>query len=362
MKKLVLLIILLLVPALSFAGYPPEVQADLEKRGAEGQRMIFARDYSTATKIFEKLIQEYPDHPIGYFGKLAVLEMRMLEHSDFHLGTELEAVAKQGRKAMVRTRNRKPTDWDLLVCGSLLGLESFYWARQKKWWDAYTLGVKSRQTFKRIKKRNPEFYDADFGLGMYLYWRSVFTKSVSFLRLFPDRRAEGIAIIQQVVEKGKFAKDLAEVNLGMMWMEERKYDKSHAIFGAYAERYSNNALLQIYDGRSLIGAKRYDEGVAAFERLLKVAPELKKGHYFIGMSRVLQKNPKHYGEAERELKTYLKVAPGGEWKGATYYWLARLEGLRGNKVRANEYYELALKQNPALKRMKFRIRGIGSGL
>jgi hypothetical protein len=364
MKRRLIIIILcaVILPLSAHAGFSPEVQADLEKRGMDGQQMIFARDYPKATEIFGKLIEEYPDHPIGYFGKMAVLEMKMLEHDDFHLGKELEETAKLGQKAMLRTLNRKPTDWDLLVCGSLLGLEGFYWARQAKWWDAYSLGVKSRQTFKRIKKRNPEFYDADFGLGMYLYWRSVFTKTISFLSIFPDRRAEGIAIVQQVVEKGKFARDLAEVNLGMMWMEERKYEESHRIFGKYAERYPNNVLLHMYDGRSLIGARRYDEAVGQFRHMLKLAPELKKGHYFIGMARVLQSNPKYYAEAESELEVYLKDAPGGEWKGATYYWLGRLEERRGNKAKAKAYYEDALKENPNLKNLKLRIRGIGSGL
>jgi len=344
------------------ASFSPEVQADLEKRGMEGQTMIFARDYPKAMEVFEKLIEDYPDHPIGYFGKMAVLEMQMLERDDFHLGNEFEATAKLGQKANLRTRNRKPTDWDLLVCGSLLGLEGFYWARQKKWWDAYSLGVKSRQTFNRIKRRNRNFYDADFGLGMYLYWRSVFTKSISFLSIFPDRRAEGIAIVKRVVEKGEFAKDLAEVNLGMMYMEEKKYGESARIFGEYAKRFPNNVLLHMYNGRSLIGARRYDEAVGEFEHMLKLDPQIKKGHYFIGVARVLQNDPKHYGQAEHELKFYLPSAPSGEWKGATYYWLGRLEERRGNKAKAKAYYEDALKQNPSLKSLKFRIRGIGSGL
>ena len=362
MKKLVFLIILLLVPALSFAGFGPEIQADLETRGMEGQRMIFARDYSKAMEVFEKLIKEYPAHPIGYFGKMAVFEMKMLERTDFAFSKEFEETAKLGHKAMLKTRNRQPTDWDLLVCGSLLGLEGFHKARRKEWWDAYSLGVKSRQTFKRIKKRNPKFYDADFGLGMYLYWRSVFTKTISFLRIFPDRRNEGISIIKQVVEKGKFARDLAEVNLGMMWMEEKQYNKSARIFGKYAELYPNNVLLHMYNGRSLLGARRYDESVEEFKRMIKLYPRNKKGHYFIGVARVLQRNSKYYDQAERELRTYLPDAPEGEWKGATYYWLARLEDRRGNKVKAVEYYNEAIKQNPDLKKLKFRIRGIGSGL
>ncbi len=80
------------------------------------------------------------------------------------------------------------------------------------------------------------------------------------------------------------------------------------------------------------------------------------------MARVLQKDPKYYAEADDALKAFLKHASKGEWLAATNYWLGRLEEQRGNKALAKQYYEIALKENPKLKTLKLRIRGMGSGL
>lgn len=361
MKKYLALFIFFVLPSVSFAAHLPDVEKAMIARGMEGQVAIFARDYDKAMGIFTALEKEYPGHPIGYFGQMAVYEMRMLERENFFLGKEFEAVAKKGRRAVVKTRSRQPTDWDLLVCGSLLGLEGFYKARGEHWWDAYVLGVKSRQTFKTIVKRNPNFADAYFGMGMYLYWRSVYRNKISFLRIFPDKRAEGIAIVELVARNGHFAKDLAEVNLGMVWLEEKDYDRAHRIFKKFSDRYPNNVLLYLFDGRSLIAGKRYDEAAKTFKRLQGVDPSIVQAYYFIGVARVLQKQPEHYGEAEKELLAFVGKTGSNRWKAAGYYWLGRLEEARGNKAKAKGYYEEGLKYNPKLKKLKLKIRGLGSG-
>ncbi len=363
MRHVVFIItVALVIPMVAFAGYPPDVEKGIVERAMDGQTKIFARDYPGAMEVFRALENDFPNHPIGYFGQMAVLEMRMLELEDFHLADEFEAMVKRGKKAVVKTMGRRPSDFDLLVCGSLEGLVGFYKARGRHWWDAYTQGVKSRQAFRRIKRRNPNFVDADFGLGMYLYWRSVFTRDLKFLPFFGDRRAEGIAVVERVAKDGHFAKDLADVNLAMIWMEERKFAKAHAIFKKYSDRYPNNVLLYMFDARTLIALKRYDEAVEALHKLLMVEPSIVKAHYFIGLARVLQKNPEHYPEAEKELKTFVTASPTGEWKASSTYWLGRLEELKGNRARAKAYYEEALVYNPNLKKLKLRIRGLGSGL
>lgn len=361
-RVIVTVLIIVFSPFLAHAAGQPDVEKQMVERAMEGQRMIFARDYKAATRIFKELQDVYPDHPIGYFGQMAVMEMKMLEREDFHLRGKFEAMAKKGKKAITKTRGRDPSDWDLLVCGSLLGLEGFYKARGSHWWDAYILGVKSRQTFKTILKRNPQFADAYFGTGMYIYWRSVYRKKLTFLRIFPDKRQEGIDTVQKVVDEGHFAKDLAEVNMGMVWMEERNYDKSHEIFAKYSSMYPKNVLLLLFNGRALVAGKHYDEGISVLKKLHEVDPSIAQAYYFVGVTRLLQKNPKYYDEAEKELKKFVLMAPTTNWKASGNYWLGRLEELRGNKARAKEYYEKALKYNPGLKGAQLRIHGIGTGL
>ena len=360
MKKLFFFALIFIVPLGAFAQEASEQK--LIAQAMDGQRMIFERNYAGADELFTKVIKENPDHPIGYFGRMAVLEMKMLEREDFHLAREFETATKEGGAAIIKTLNRQPSDWDLLVCGSLVGLDGFFKARGRHWLDAYTRGVESRQTFHRIKQRNPAFVDADFGLGMYIYWRSVFTKELKILPFFPDRRAEGIAIVESVARDGSFAKELAEVNLGMIFMEEKQFDRSHDVFKAFSNRYPKNVILMLFDGKALIAGKRYDEAAATMKRLIAVDPSVPQAYYFMGMARVMQQKPEYYDEAEAALKKFEAVASKGEWKASANYWLGRLAELRGDKAAAKTYYETALAHNPNIKSIPLRIRALGSGL
>jgi len=341
-----------------------EGEEKLISKALEGQEMIFARRYDDALKLFDELKRDYPDSPAGWFGKMAVLEMRMFEREDFHLSEEFEAEAKEGSAKVAGVLMRySPSTWDLFLAGSLLGLDGFYKARKGQWWGAYTAGGKSRQIFRRVKGMDPSFVDADFGLGMYIYWRSVFSREISFLRIFPDRRAEGTSIVERVANDGRFAKELARVNLGIMHLEDRRFAEARRIFAGYVARYPGSVILRQLLGRSLLQLKKYKEAVGQFREVLKIDPELKKPHYFIGAALVLLGDPKGFAEAEAELQKFLEMEKGGKyWPSYARYWLGRLAELKGDKVSAKEHYDAATALNPKVKDAARRARGMGGGI
>jgi tetratricopeptide (TPR) repeat protein len=338
-------------------------EKELVERALKGQDAIFARDYGEAMRVFGELQRDFPDSPAGSFGKMAVYEIRMLEREDTHLRKQFLAEAKKGL-AIAKSVQQKynPTTWDLFLAGSILGLDGFFKARHDQWWDAYVQGGKSRQLFRRVKKMDPDFIDADFGLGMYLYWRSVFTRDLWFLKMFPDRREEGIAIVKNVADNGRFAKDLARANLTIMYFEEKQYDKAENILRDYVSRYPNNVILRRLYGKVLISLKRYDQAVGEFERMLGIDPILKKPHYFIGAALVLKRDPAQYARAEGELREFIKLQRGNYWPAFAHYWLGRLEAQRGNKAAADKEYKQALVLYPKIEKMVSQARGMGGGL
>jgi TolA-binding protein len=338
-------------------------EKEIIDRALKGQEAIFARDYPEAMRVFSELDREFPDSPAGSFGKMAVYEVRMLEREDTHLKSQFLKESKRGLKVVSQVQQKyNPTIWDLFLAGSLLGLDGFFKARHEQWWDAYVQGGKSRQIFRRIKKIDPNFIDADFGLGMYLYWRSVFTRDLWFLRMFPDRRKEGIAIVRNVAERGHFAKELARVNLAIMYFEEKEFNKAASILSDFTSRYPNNVILRRLYGKVLISQKRYDPAVTQFERMLQVEPVLKKPHFFIGAALVLKRDPAQYARAESELREFLKIQKGKYWPAFAHYWLGRLEAQRGNKQAADKEYKQAVALYPKIEGAVRKVRGMGGGV
>lgn len=337
---------------------------DLIAKTLRGQEMVFARRYDDAMGIFRDLQREFPDSPAGWFGAMSVLEMRMLEREDFHLEQEFVAEAREGtEKANAVLQRYHPGAWDLFLAGSLLGLDGFFKARKGQWLSAYTSGTKSRQIFRRVKEIDPSFVDADFGLGMYLYWRSVFASELAFLKIFiPNKRQEGMAIVERVAREGRFARELARANLGIMNLEERRLPEAEAIFAEFVARYPANVILRTMLGRALLGMNRCDEAVAQFREVLRIDPALPKPHYFIGAALVLGNDPSRFSEAEVELQRFLQQQGGKYWPAYAHYWLGRLAEVRGDAERAQREYETALSLNSKVKDAARRIRGMGGGV
>lgn len=339
------------------------VNDNLMSRTLEGQRLIFARQYDESLKFFDGIIHDYPSSPAGFFGKMAVLEMRMLEREDFFLEKEFEQTAKDGLLRVSNVvRKKNPDVWDLFLAGSLLGLDGFYNARKDNWWDAYVLGSKSRQIFRRVKEIDPSMADADFGLGMYIYWRSVFAKDIWFLKMFPDRREEGINIVKRVAEDGVFSRDLARVNLAIMFFEEKRYEGSQQILNEYITRFPENVIIRNLLGRTEIALKHYDGAVAQFREILKIDSSLLKPRYFIGTALVLSGDSARFSEAEFELRLFLQKQGGKYWPSYAHYWLGRLNDLRGDKQKANMEYAEAEKLNPKIKEVVKKARSLGAGV
>lgn len=359
----VLALICTSVPALCRKARPPEDESAIMAKSLEGQSLIFARRYDEAMALFEELTKDYPRSVVGPFGKLAVLEVRMLEREGLHLRKEYAKVQRVGHARVGRILQLyRPTPWQIFICGSFLGLDGFYKARKGAWWDAYVAGTKSRQLFRRVKKMDPDYIDADFGMGMYLYWRSVFSRDLWFLSFIPDKRQEGISIVERVAEHGRFAKDLARVSLAIMYFEEKRYDDAGKILKDFVARYPDNIILRNLWGKVLAATGRYDDAVGQFRAILKIEPTLKKPYYFMGAILVRKGDPKDFPQAEKDLRHFLEIHGGKYWPASAHFWLGRLAEKQGDKEKARREYEKAVSLWPKIEKTLKDVRALGGGV
>lgn len=327
-----------------------------------GQELLFHRKYDEAKELFQTMQKEHPHSAAGFFGEMATLEVRMLEREDFHLDRELEDVARRAEPAISWIMQRyAPTPVELMFCGSLYGLQGFARARQGKWLSAYFLGTKSRQIFRRILERDPTFVDAWFGQGMYLYWRSVFADQLNFLPFISDERQTGIRLVEKVARNGWLAKELARVNLGIIYFEEKRYQDAEKILRDYLQTYPENIVLRMIRGRVFLADKKFDRALEEFRQVLVVEPTHDKAHYFVAVSLVGKKEKELLPEARQALEKFLALKPNVRWQSFAYYWLGRIAEEEGEKKRAQEAYEKAFALNRDLKGAKLRLRALGSG-
>lgn len=360
MRRLICFLLIFLTPQIAFAF---EQSDEIVWLAMEGQTRIFERRYDDALRLFQEVEKEYPYSAVGPFGQMAVYEVQMLEAEDFHLEKEFLETAKRGEEIVDKIMQRyRPSDVDLFFSGGLIGLEGFFRARHAQWWGAYTRGNICRQIFNSILKRNPSFVDAQFGLGMYIYWRSVFTNEIKFLPFFSDRRKEGIAIVEKVAREGNLAREMAQVNLGIIYFEERRLADAERVFDDFTKRYPRNALLHMFYGKVLLADKKYDQAIEEFKKVAQINPRIIKANYFVGLALVQQGKKERMSEAKKYLVGYLGEAKERLWKSYALYWLGLMHEITGEKDVALKYYTQAFDLNRGLKGAKIKLRALGGGI
>jgi len=285
--------------------------SDVVTETLQGQELLFERDYPAAISLFQEIEKKYPESPAGAFGQLAAYQIWMYENQDFRFLKEYNSAEERFSLVAEKALKGKPSPFDFFVTGAGYGMRGFYYARANKWFRGLGSAVRAVQILKRAKFEYPDFSDPNIGIGMYNYWRSVFTKSISFLPFFADHRKEGIAQVKDVIAHGLYAGQLAEANLAFIYGQEDDYRNARPIIDKLLAKYPNNIVLLKYSARLYGWMKEYDRSVAEFGKILKIDPTVTKTYFYMAVA--LMKKPGGNAESLACFEKYLATNPEKNW-------------------------------------------------
>lgn len=329
----------------------------------QGEGLVFSRKYDEAHDLFKRMKVEFPASPAGCFGEMALLEIKMLEREDFSLERQFNEALKEGMDRVEEVLSKQDANpWELFISGSLIGLDGFFKARHGKWWAAYVAGNRSRNLFERVQKIDPDFVDVNFGLGMHTYWRSAYIHELPFLRMFSDKRDEGIAAIERVARDGSVSRDIAQANLIIIYIDEKRFKECLPVLDSFLARYPDSVLLHHYRGKVLSALGFYDDAIDEFNRELKIDATLKKPIYFINAALVKKGDLSRLEEAKAGLNKFIGHESSRYWPAAAHFYLGRIAELRGDAQMARSEFKVARDLNPNVDKSISRVRGMGAGL
>src|SRR4030095_12884108 len=127
---------------------------------------------------------------------------------------------------------------------------------RKNWLRAARDGQKAMHYFDEVRKRDPENPDLLLGLGLFDYLADVAPEQYPilkpFARFFPKgNRAQGLQELALAVEKGQFVRiEAAFCLVQINYVFERDYATALHYARWLRDRYPNNSLFHIYEGRT----------------------------------------------------------------------------------------------------------------
>lgn len=346
MKKLTVIIIVFLIflsSSVSFAEGESTilgVSPALIESAMNGKYLILQRKYEEAYALYQKLETEYPDSATGLFGQMAIWQVRMFENEDYRFKSQyIEAAKRYENFARRHLKEGDVPSWDLFVYGAADGMRGFFAVREGSYVQALSHALHAIRMMKRLKWREPDFVDVDLGFGSYKYWRSVLTNRLKFLPFFSDQRKEGIAMVNEVVKKGKYSSDLAMANLIFIYENEGDYNNAINMADQILAKYPKNIIVRFLKAKIKIAQKKYDEALALFDAIYATDNAISKVILNKGM---IYYRKKDYLQARRELELYLTKENEKYWRAVAYYQLGLTAEAGGDKQTAITNYEKSL--------------------
>ena len=278
----------------------------LQELGIKGIELAHDMQFDEADKIFDEMIRMEPENAFGYLLKL----------SSFNLMAEIKGIEKEQGEYLkdltLKTINiaegmleKNEDDIDaLFYLGCAYGNLGVYYTDTGSWLSAYWNGRKGKNCLEKAVEKDPEYYDAYLGLGMYHYYADVLPKVVkplSFLLGIEGNRAKGIEEITLAITKGRFAKGSAKYFLAKsVYLREEDYETALPLFKELTMDYPHSHSLLMKLAICYLNLKKYDLSVQIMENSLQ--SEFPDGHEYL-------RSQLYYnlGRAYSELKEYYEA-------------------------------------------------------
>jgi tetratricopeptide (TPR) repeat protein len=255
------LALLLGFAALPAAAAPKSILDDEQFRAElrQGLDHLYDMDYDGANAVFAQIEAHYPGHPVGPFLRSLHPWWEILvdpddeSHDDAFLDSMDEVIKRCDRRL-----RSDPRDLDgMFFKAGALAFRGRLRTDRKSWLRAALDGRKALQLLEEVRKKDPENPDLLLGVGLFDYLADVAPRQYPvlkpFTRFFPQgSRERGLAEIAEAVEKGQFVQAEAAFCLAQInYIFEHDYATSLHYARWLRDRYPNNAVFHVYEGRAL---------------------------------------------------------------------------------------------------------------
>jgi tetratricopeptide (TPR) repeat protein len=135
--------------------------------------------------------------------------------------------------------------------------------------NAARSGVRGREHLLRAKSLDPDFADADFGLGLYNYYVDTLSAVARILRFFMGipggSKQEGVRLLEHAIAQGALSSNVARFYLALnLHRYDQQYEKALDVLSPLTEKYPTNPLFQLAQGDLYAKLGRKQQALACY--------------------------------------------------------------------------------------------------
>lgn len=218
----------------------------LHDRTMEAMEYGMRERYSQAEALMNEIISDYPDEPIPYILKAALLDLYMADYEVNTREKEFNDLLKTGEKkadAVIKSAkasgDNRRLAWGYFYKGAAIGFKAFRKGRNNPA-SAITIAWDAVDNLALCLQTDSTIYDAYYPLGMYDYAISELPKSLSWLPFIKDketRKQKGMEELERAWRQGDYTRDLAQFSLTWVYMGESRMRDAYPLAKDLVARY-----------------------------------------------------------------------------------------------------------------------------
>lgn len=245
--------------------FSPEVDS-LILRGID---QTFLCKFDSAKATFQKVIDLYPDHFVGYFYQAATFQSEMMDYEtnqwedDFY--RLIEKAIRMGKKQIDECDN---DPWTYFYLGSAYSYKGLYQGKTGSYISGFISARKGLRHLQKAMELDSTLYDAYMGLGTYKYWSGRFYKFLKWLPWIRDERDEGIRMVKLSVERGTFSYWVGLNSLAWIEYDRKNYVEALGLFQKGLEKYPGSRFFIWGVADCYFGLGHFAKAVVFYEDLL----------------------------------------------------------------------------------------------
>ncbi len=222
---------------------PPEVQILLRS----GLEFAYVEEFDSAAAYFEEIIEQYPKNPSGYFFKAALLQVKMMDRSQYDEEEEFLSLMRMAIHRSEDILQQESNLWAEFYLGSSYTYRAVYEGLKGNYWETFNYGVKGGGILQGIIKKDSTFYDAYLGAGSYEYFWARASRYLLIPNLGGGNVTEAIRKLHVAAEKSLYSGPTAKNSLVFIYGEEKMF--------ALADRIIEELLNTYPRGKTFLWSK-----------------------------------------------------------------------------------------------------------
>jgi tetratricopeptide (TPR) repeat protein len=235
--------------------------------------LAYADHILESLDAFKNIQKEFPDHPVGYFYEIAVLEKMQSDYMNSYREHDFREIFKKAIQVAEQFIQAHPQDpQGFFFLGAIQGFYGIHYYRVGGLFSVFSYALSAVNNLHKAKDIDPLLYDVYYGLGSYTYWKA---DKAPFLYFFGRRRQEdkerGISDIMTAARKGVYSLYEARGALVKILMNEHRHREAVHWLEETLEKYPSSLYAHRFRAEIYLKAGNWQgvfEDACAMEKLI----------------------------------------------------------------------------------------------